>query len=115
MLSPVSFAVTLTDSNGVTISQNFSLSVDPALTIFPGFLPPVTVRQPFSVQLTATGGSGTGYTFTASGLPARLKLSRTGLLSGVLTTVKGSPFRFTVTVTDSKSGRITQTYFLTVT
>jgi hypothetical protein len=114
VLSPVDFSVTLTDSNGDSISQNYSLTVDPAITVTPDFLPPATVGQPFSVQLTATGGSATGYIFSATGLPAWLKLSRTGLLTGTPTTVKGSPLQFTVTVTDSKSGKVTDTYSLTV-
>jgi hypothetical protein len=114
VLSPVTFAVTLTDSNGDTINQNYSLTVEPAITVSPGSLPSATVGQPFSVQLTATGGSGTGYIFTASGLPAWLKLSRTGLLSGTPPTFRGSPFQFTVTVSDSNSGRVTNNYTLTV-
>ncbi len=114
VVSPMSFAVTLTDGNGDTISQHYSLTVDPAITVNPGALPPATVGQPFSVQLTATGGSGTGYVFRAAGLPAWLELSRTGLLRGTPKTGKDTPFQFTVTVMDSKSGRVTNTYFLTV-
>jgi hypothetical protein len=50
------------------------------------------------VQLTATGGEGGPYTFTATGLPAGLTLSTSGVLSGT-PTVTGQ-FTYTVTATD---------------
>jgi protocatechuate 3,4-dioxygenase beta subunit len=72
------------------------------------------VGDKFSTQLTATGGSGTGFTFTGVNLPAGLTLSSAGLLSGAPTTAAGSPFLFTVTVTDSKGGTVSHTYSLAV-
>ena len=65
-----------------------------------------TVGDKYSTQLTATGGSGAGYKFTEVDLPAGLTLSSSGLLSGTPTTATGSPFFFTVTVTDSKGGTV---------
>jgi hypothetical protein len=51
------------------------------------------------VQLTAAGGTGTGYTFSATGLPAGMTISSTGTISGT-PTVSGI-FNYTVTVKDS--------------
>ena len=50
------------------------------------------------VQLNATGGAGPPYTFTATGLPAGLSISSSGLISGT-PTVSGT-FSYTVTITD---------------
>ncbi len=51
------------------------------------------------VTLTASGGAGPPYTFTATGLPAGLSISQSGTISGT-PTVSGT-FNYTVTVTDS--------------
>ena len=37
------------------------------------------------VTLTATGGTGTGYTFMATGLPTGLSISASGVISGTPT------------------------------
>jgi hypothetical protein len=113
-VQPLSFTVTVTDSNGATGSLTEALTVDPALTLNPNSLPTATVGDKFSTQLTATGGSGAGYVFTSTGLPTWLKLSSRGLLSGTPKSVTGSPLRFTVTVTDSVGGTVSNTFSLTV-
>ena len=51
------------------------------------------------VTMTASGGTGTGYTFSASGLPTGLTMSTGGTISGT-PTVSGT-FSYTVTVKDS--------------
>ena len=67
-------------------------------------LPNATVAQPYSVTFTATSGTGTGYTFAQTGgtLPPGLMLTG-ATLSGVAGTSTGSPFSFTIQVTDSGS------------
>jgi large repetitive protein len=102
-----SFMVTVTDSLK-------SLTVDSALTVSPGSLSMAAVGISYSTQLTATGGSGRGYTFTGINLPAWLTLSDSGLLSGTPTTATGSPFRFTVAAADGNGGAISQVYSLAV-
>jgi hypothetical protein len=57
-----------------------------------------------NVQFKATGGTAP-YTWSAAGLPARLALSSSGLLSG--TPGSAGTFSFTVTVTDSSTPAIT--------
>jgi len=58
-------------------------------------------KTAFSKQLSASGGSGTGYTYAVTGgtLPFAMTLTSGGLLSG--TTLSRGPYSFTVTVTDS--------------
>ena len=63
--------------------------------------------------LTANGGTGTGYAWTASGLPAGLTLSTAGQLSG--TTPTAGAFSVTLTVTDSAGNSGSKTLTLTVT
>jgi uncharacterized protein len=67
-------------------------------------LPNATVLQPYRVTFTATGGTGTGYSFTqiSGTLPPGLSLTD-ATLSGTPTTTTGSPFTFTMQVTDSGS------------
>ena len=111
--SPFRFIVTATDSNGGTVSHVYSLMVNQALAFIP-ITGVATVGDNFSTQLKATGGSGTGYSFAASGLPAWLALSSAGLLSGMPPTTTGSPLDFTVTVTDSNSAVGSHLFALTI-
>ena len=91
--------VTVTDSDDATGDLSYSITVDPAITMSPSTLPVLTVGDSYSQQLTASGGSGAGYSFAATGVPAGLTLSSTGLLSG--TPTDADSFTMDVTVTDS--------------
>ena len=85
--------------------------------ISPATLAGATVGNKFSTHLTATGGSGSSYTFTAPGLSSSfpwLSLSPAGLLTGTPSVVPGTPIKFTVTVTDSNGFSISKIYTLTV-
>ncbi len=103
--TPFSFVVDVSDPSGATASQSFTLQVDPAITVSPEILPVTEAGVPYSQTLTATGGSGSGYTFSlASGgvLPTGLTLSSSGILSGTVpTTAATGNYPFTVIVTDS--------------
>ena len=68
----------MTDSISATGDLSYSITVDPAITMSPSTLPVLTVGDSYSQQLTASGGSGTGYSFAATGVPAGLTLSSTG-------------------------------------
>jgi hypothetical protein len=97
------FTVKVTDSAGNTASASLSIKVSyAALTITSSTLPSGVLNTAYTTTLTATGGSGTGYTWTLSSgsLPAGLSLaSSTGVISGTPTTAGTS--NFTVEVTDS--------------
>ena len=104
-----------------TGSRQYTLTVNPAstLTLTPTSLPNATVGDSYSpVTITASGGSGS-YTFalaTGGKLPAGLKLTSAGVLSGTPTTTSGSPFRFTIVATDKSNSHLTgsRAYTLTV-
>src|SRR5207245_277180 len=78
-------------------------------------LPSATVLQPYSVTFTATGGTGTGYTFTqiSGALPPGLSLTD-ATLSGSPSAITGSPFAFTIKVADSGSNVAQQQFQLAV-
>jgi uncharacterized repeat protein (TIGR01451 family) len=107
-----SFTVTVTDANGCTSAQSYTLTVCAALTLSPATLPGATVGVSYAQTIVASGGTGP-YTYTQTGLPSPLTLSQaTGLLSGT----PGAPGVFTVTVTatDANGCSGAQTYVLTV-
>ena len=97
-----------------TVGGTMTVETSSAITIGPLTLPAATVGVEYSQQLTAAGGTGTGYSFTATGLPDGLSLSTLGLLSGTPTTATGLPFTVDVTVTDSDGGTGSRDYVLTV-
>lgn len=69
------------------------------VTISPSPLPNGTEGVAYSQQLTASGGAGGPYTYSATGLPAGLTLTVDGLLSGT-PSVAGT-FTFVLSVRDS--------------
>jgi hypothetical protein len=78
-------------------------------------LPQATVNQPYGVTFAASGGTGTGYVFSQAGgtLPPGLSLTDAAL-SGTPTTTTGSPFTFTIQVTDSGAGIAQKVFQLAV-
>ncbi len=109
------FTIQVTDSNNVTATKPFGLTINPALTITTTSpLPAGTVGVNYSQTLAATGGSGT-YTWSVStgNLPAGLSLATgTGVISGSPTTAATA--NFTVQVTDSNQVTATQPFALTI-
>ena len=110
--SPFTVIVTVTDGSSDVSSAPYSLTVDPAITMTPATVPTLTVGDSYSQQLTASGGSGTGYSFTATGVPAGLTLSSLGDLTGTPTT--HTSYTMDVTVTDSISATGSLSYSITV-
>jgi len=70
-----------------------------------------TVGSATSLQLSATGGTGS-YTWTATGLPAGLSISSGGLISGTPTTA--ATYSVTATATDSASASGSATFTWTI-
>jgi hypothetical protein len=108
------FTVVATDSIGATGGRTYTMTVDPPITVSPSTLPPATIVTKYTETLTASGGSGTGYSFTDTGLPSWLTLSSAGTLSGTPPIDAPSQITFMVTVTDSKKGSDTVQYRLTI-
>src|SRR5271170_2511275 len=104
------FTVKVTDSLGNTASSgSLSITIDPGLVITPPGFPNGVVGVSYPAKtFTATGGSGTGYTFTlASGsLPNPLILGANGTIASAVPTASGTS-TFTVKVTDSLSNTAT--------
>jgi hypothetical protein len=101
--------VTAADSSGNYGSINITLIVEAPIAIAPATFPSATVNVPYSLQLTASGGSGSYINWqvttgasTLSGSPFNITLSKTGLLSGTPTTAAaGQTASFVVQATDS--------------
>ena len=93
------YTVTIKDSAGDTGTVNCSVTVAPQVS---GTCLTINAVQgvPISVgPMTATGGTGTGYTFSATGLPPGLTMSSNGVISG--TPTQSGTFNYTVTIKDS--------------
>lgn len=65
-------------------------------TLNPSDLSPAVIAQPYSNQITVTGGTG-DYSFVGTGLPSWLALSTTGILSGTPPDTNDASFLVTVT------------------
>ena len=111
------FTVTATDSAGNTGVRTYTMTINPGavLTINPATLATGRHRIAYSQTLSATGGTGTGYTYsvTAGALPSGLSLTSAGVLSGT-PTVYGN-FAFTARVQDSAGNFGTRAYNLVIT
>ncbi len=73
------------------------------------------VYQHYSVTFTASGGTGTGYGFskTSGSFPPGFNFAN-GTLSGQPTTTSGSPFAFTIQVTDSGGNQASKDFSLVI-
>ena len=112
------FAVQIADSLGDFTLQNYTLTINAAapLTISPTTLPAGTAGTPYYQPLTATGGSGTGYSWTITS--GATSLGAIGLTQAETGAIVGIPIagqaNFTVQVTDSLGATATQSYTLTI-
>jgi hypothetical protein len=95
-----SYVVQVTDSQGNTAqTTGCSIKVYPAIAANCAGITAVQGAAIAPVTITAIGGSGTGYTFSANGLPSGLTMSANGTISGT-PTVSGT-FTYSVTIKDS--------------
>ena len=110
-----SFNVTVTDSRGNAATKQLSIVVGGSgsqLTITSTSLPAGLVGQPYSQQLTATGGAAPYQWIAGQGFPAGLTLSSSGLVSG--TPATAGSFTFSVKVTDSVNASAVGQVLLTI-
>ncbi len=98
---------TVRSKNGNTSSASWDWNVRPALTIT-NFA--ITAGQrstnrntTVDLQLAASGGSGTGYRWSATNLPSWLTLTSAGKLSGKAPNAASTTSNIKITVTDSES------------
>jgi uncharacterized repeat protein (TIGR03803 family) len=103
------FTVTATDSLGASASSNFTVTINPAVTIATTSVADWTVgASGYNQTIGATGGTGS-LTFSSSGtLPTGLSLTTAGVLSG--TSTAPGTYSFTVTATDSLGAAGSQSY-----
>ena len=102
----------LPTASAATGKQKYTLTVNPAIHATPTSLPAVGLGLVYTQQITASGGSGKGYTFTTSSPLDGLTLSAAGLLSGQPT--KAGTFPITVRITDSNGATGSKAYTLSV-
>ncbi|WP_435020745.1 Ig-like domain repeat protein [Tundrisphaera sp. TA3] len=109
--SPVEVLITIVDSLGASATATYLVSVNAAIVASPAALPSPTAGSPYSQQVTASGGSGSGYTYSATGLPTGLSIDANGLITGTPTST--SPATVQVTITDGDGASVVKTYNLT--
>ncbi len=109
-----SFTVKVTDANGQSATQATSLTIAAGVSTTFAAPPAGVVGAPYSVTLTATGGT-TPYAWSvnAGTLPPGLTLSSAGVLAGTPTTA-GS-YSFSVNVIDKNNGIATTSITLSIT
>lgn len=110
------FTVQVSDNTNNTATKQLSIAVAASLTITSTTLPAGVVGASYNQTLTATGGSGTLTWSLAGGsaLPSGLSLSSNGAITGTPVTQTGSPYSFTVQVTDSTNTTTTRAFTLPV-
>jgi hypothetical protein len=113
---PASFTVTVTDAAGAIGSGTFTLPVNGALTITNASpLPTASVNVAYRQTFTATGGTGIGYSWSATGLPSWLNLDAgSGVLAGTPPATAVN-VNFTVMVTDSAKDTAAAPYTVPIT
>jgi len=109
-----SFSVKVKDSAANTATAPLSIAVDAGVSITTApTLPVGYVDSTYSTTLSATGGTGSGYKWTAvSGLPQNITLSSAGVISG--TPDAAATSSIDVKVTDSASNTAAATLTLLV-
>ena len=107
------FTIQAKDDNNVTVTQQYTGTVNSGATITTSTLPTPVLGQPYTQTITVSGTSGpVTYSIIAGALPTGLSLNRsTGVISGTPTTP--SAYSFTVKIQDD-NGSTTKTYTLVI-
>jgi len=112
------FTMKVADYDGQQATQQFTLTIDPALQITPTTLPAGTVGVPYSHDLTAQGGDPP-YTFFIANDPLPPGLSFGSVAPDTDNVLTGTPtkagtFSFTLQVQDSFDNTATATMTVTI-
>jgi len=113
------FALEVVDSDGSRGTQAFSIVVSQKIQVDTASPLPVGVKgSAYSATFTASGGTGTGYTYTRSGgtLPNGLTLSASGAITGTIASnvVPGNITGIVINVTDSGGNTAAKTFSIQV-
>ena len=114
------FTVNVTDAAGATLSQAYSITVNPApLVIGPAALPQATAGTTYTHTITVSGGTGPYTTFTVTPITGVTGLGATLNKAAGTIVISGAPAAsgtasFTVNVTDSAGASLSKTYTITV-
>jgi hypothetical protein len=129
---PVSFTVYVEDASGAKagpVTYTINITSQPLTLTTSGPTTYAFVNQPFSQLYSATGGSGSGYTFTVNGQTVPTNGSSVTLTNGDALTAaissantlnfSGTPYAvqnlsFAINVMDSQSHSITPTFYVDV-
>ena len=106
------FTIKVTDANGAVATGTCPYTINPAISATCVVINASKNVAITPVTMTASGGTGTGYTFSATGLPTGLTMASNGTISGT-PTVTGT-FPYTVTITDSAGNKGTFNCSVTV-
>jgi hypothetical protein len=117
------FSVNVTDSNNVSISQSYLLTVNPALSIAPSALNAADAGTPARLTIAISNGTApyaalnvTAFDAGVTGLPAGSLTENTAAGTVVLNGTPTAPgtCAFTVNVTDSAGATLSKSYTLNV-
>ena len=92
-----------TQDNRIRLLTPIPLSITDPLSLQPGTIGVVYT----SITFNATGGTGSGYTWSATGLPKGITFSTGGILSGTPTAAATSSLQFTVKDSGGASASVT--------
>ena len=111
------YTVTVTDANGATATNSFSLTVNSMVEAIQGVASEVLTQDWATAFTPVNGSGGTGglsYSVSSPLLPAGLSINAsTGVISGTPSGTLGATL-FTVTVTDSNGATATAGFSLTI-
>ena len=113
---PANFTIQATDATGATASQAYTLDVTPHPTITTTSLPNGVIGQPYYQPVATAPYTGSvTYAVTAGQMPQGVTIDEiTGIISGTPSNIYGSPFTFTITVTNNTGDTASQSYTISL-